>query len=531
MRGRGFVCIIALLALCQLATSSWPLLPQHNNASTHQQHININNQKHTTTGRQVFEEALRAGTMTGFFKLVEQLSTQDEPAFCGLASLAMVLNALAIDPRRPWKGSWRWFHERLLDCCLPLERVASEGIVLAQAACLAKCNGARVSLHRAGTFSLEDFRRQLLECASSGEEHVVVAYSRRTFLQTGDGHYSPVGGVHAGRDLALILDTARFKYPPHWVPIPMLFESMAAVDPATGQPRGFLRLAAAEAPDSVLFTLDLRGAAWRKAAAFGHERAPAVVEALARAGEATPAAVAARLAAEAPLASVSAFVAMRIASGLCAKDRCVPHAVRGQVLEELRATPLYQLLRPLVARRAAEDAAAAAAAADDGGGGSSGAPPQQQADDFAAERLCMLLLLQPPDAWAPAEAWADAAQRAQWLKLLETSAVSILESEAAFLRRQFSHLGEVLAGGGDHAVEECGTCTPRRDDAGGAADGVAAGGGSCGGGAASCGAGPPAAGGGGGGGGESIGTGPCGGGGGGAAHKHAPGGGEGCCGH
>ncbi len=28
---------------------------------------------------------------------------------------------------------------------------------------------------------------------------------------TGDGHFSPIGGYHAGRDLALILDTARFK--------------------------------------------------------------------------------------------------------------------------------------------------------------------------------------------------------------------------------------------------------------------------------------------------------------------------------
>jgi hypothetical protein len=77
----------------------------------------------------------------------------------------------------------------------------------AQAACLAKCNGARVELHRAGTFGLAAFRDQLLECAASGEEHVVVSYSRRSFLQTGDGHFSPIGGVHEGRDLALILDT------------------------------------------------------------------------------------------------------------------------------------------------------------------------------------------------------------------------------------------------------------------------------------------------------------------------------------
>ena len=59
-------------------------------------------------------------------------STQDEPAFCGLASVAMVLNALSVDPRRVWKGPWRYFHEQLLDCCLPLEAVKRIGITLEQ---------------------------------------------------------------------------------------------------------------------------------------------------------------------------------------------------------------------------------------------------------------------------------------------------------------------------------------------------------------------------------------------------------------
>ena len=58
--------------------------------------------------------------------------TQDEPAFCGLASLAMVLNALAVDPRRPWKGPWRWFHEQMLDCCRPLSEVIQTGVILDQ---------------------------------------------------------------------------------------------------------------------------------------------------------------------------------------------------------------------------------------------------------------------------------------------------------------------------------------------------------------------------------------------------------------
>ncbi len=86
----------------------------------------------THAGRQLFQEALANGHMSGFFKLMEQFSTQDEPAFCGLTSLTMVLNALAIDPRRIWKGAWRWFNETMLDCCQPLEAVRKEGITLQQ---------------------------------------------------------------------------------------------------------------------------------------------------------------------------------------------------------------------------------------------------------------------------------------------------------------------------------------------------------------------------------------------------------------
>lgn len=59
-------------------------------------------------------------------------------------------------------------------------------------------------------------------------------------LQTGTGHFSPIGGYHAGRDMALILDVARFKYPPHWVPIPLLWEAMNTFDEATGLPRGYV---------------------------------------------------------------------------------------------------------------------------------------------------------------------------------------------------------------------------------------------------------------------------------------------------
>jgi glutathione gamma-glutamylcysteinyltransferase len=72
---------------------------------------------------------------------------------------------------------------------------------------------------------------------------VIVNYTRAALGQTGGGHFSPIGAVHLGAELALVLDVARFKYPPHWVPIERLWRAMTEVDPSTGDPRGWLVLA------------------------------------------------------------------------------------------------------------------------------------------------------------------------------------------------------------------------------------------------------------------------------------------------
>jgi len=93
------------------------------------------------TGKKLFRESMEAGFAEGYFSLAEQFTTQSEPActcdtcqfctcrsafsiahrasscigclfmfaVCGLSTLTMVLNALALDPNRQWKGPWRWY--------------------------------------------------------------------------------------------------------------------------------------------------------------------------------------------------------------------------------------------------------------------------------------------------------------------------------------------------------------------------------------------------------------------------------------
>jgi glutathione gamma-glutamylcysteinyltransferase len=192
-------------------------------------------------GRASFQRALLAGTLEGYFKLAQQFHTQADPAFCGLGSLVCALNALGIDPRRRWKGSWRWFSEELLDCCKPLDEVRRSGITLDEAACLARCSGAAVTVQRAAEVAVGAFRNDLLAAATASDGPVlIVNYSRSAVGQTGTGHFSPIGGFDAATDRALVLDTARFKYPPHWLPVELLFAAMRELDADTRGARGWL---------------------------------------------------------------------------------------------------------------------------------------------------------------------------------------------------------------------------------------------------------------------------------------------------
>ncbi|OVA13849.1 Phytochelatin synthase [Macleaya cordata] len=219
-------------------------------------------------GKQLFAEAYQSGNMEGFFKLISYFQTQSEPAYCGLASLSMVLNALAIDPGRKWKGPWRWFDESMLDCCEPLEKIKNEGITFAKVACLALCNGANVQALRTNQSTIDDFRQYVITSTSSEDCHVITSYHRRPFKQTGSGHFSPIGGYHAGRDMVLLLDVARFKYPPHWVPLTLLWEAMDTVDEVTGLRRGFMLITRLDKSPSLLYTLSCKIDSWVSTAKY-----------------------------------------------------------------------------------------------------------------------------------------------------------------------------------------------------------------------------------------------------------------------
>ncbi|KAJ1930129.1 hypothetical protein IWQ60_000603 [Tieghemiomyces parasiticus] len=199
-------------------------------------------------GRARFKESLLSGYAEGYFNLAGNFTTQSEPAFCGPSSLAMVLNALEVDPGQPWKGVWRWYSDELIKTCAEPEVLKRTGITFEQFACMAvrHCDiqarrgreGPNVT-DSPGTVSLAQFRKDVRRVCAGTDEFMVVSFARKVLQQTGDGHFSPIGAYHPETDSVLVLDTARFKYPSFFVPLETLYEALHPVDKTTGKSRGY----------------------------------------------------------------------------------------------------------------------------------------------------------------------------------------------------------------------------------------------------------------------------------------------------
>lgn len=232
-------------------------------------------------GRKLFQESLSEGMAKAFFPLSEQFLNQSDPAYCGITTLVMVLNAIGIDPNVRWKGGWRWYgsEEMILNsCCIDAERVRRAGILLEEFQSLGRCHGLDIDMKRPHPlestesscededaidneefYSLDEFRKDVVKMVQHppifddeqdihGEEDdtnssdgafMVVSFSRATLGQTGDGHFSPIAAYSAETDRCLVLDVARFKYPPYWVSVKDLYESTRPRDDMTNKSRGW----------------------------------------------------------------------------------------------------------------------------------------------------------------------------------------------------------------------------------------------------------------------------------------------------
>ena len=192
------------------------------------------------------EDLLReSDAYEAFVPLSVNFVTQENQAFCGVASIVMVLNAMQLPaPSVPAYDPYHTFTQdnflnEKTEAILPREVLSNQGMTLDQIGALLATQPVKVEVHHAADSSLDAFRKVARDYL--GAEFVIVNYLRKAIGQEKGGHISPLAAYDAETDRFLILDVSRYKYPPVWVMASQLFDAMNTTDSDNqNKTRGFV---------------------------------------------------------------------------------------------------------------------------------------------------------------------------------------------------------------------------------------------------------------------------------------------------
>lgn len=173
-----------------------------------------------------------------YLPLSMHFTTQVNPAYCGPASIAMVLNALEV-PRPASNmtvGLGMFDQENIftpaVEAVMPASAIVNPpyGMTINQLGGILGAHGLKVEVTHAADSSLDVFRATAIAQLDEDEHFILVNYLRKTIGQETGGHISPLGAYDADTDRFLILDVSRYKYPPVWVEAETLFNAMNTPD-------------------------------------------------------------------------------------------------------------------------------------------------------------------------------------------------------------------------------------------------------------------------------------------------------------
>ncbi|NMF60771.1 phytochelatin synthase family protein [Pseudanabaena yagii] len=182
-----------------------------------------------------------------YFPLSIHFITQKNQAYCGVASMVMVLNALNIAaPETPEYPSFHMFTQENFFNSDRTRKVSSasaisrRGMNLERLAQLLESYDVKVKIYHAGDIDISQFRQLVADNLKQPNNFVIVNYLRKSIGQETGGHISPIAAYDQSTDRFLILDVSRYKYPPVWVKAQELWQAIATVDLDGGKTRGFV---------------------------------------------------------------------------------------------------------------------------------------------------------------------------------------------------------------------------------------------------------------------------------------------------
>lgn len=191
---------------------------------------------------------LESEALSDYIPLATQFTTQQNQAFCGIATTVMVLNALGVPA--PWADEWNrhYFTQDNVfsdqtEVVIPRTVIERQGLTLNELAGIFESYAVQAEIHHGEDVTLDEFRELITGNLAEPDNYVVINYLRRAIAQERGGHISPIGAYDADTDQFLIMDVSRYKYPPVWVSAEALWAATNTVDSVSGKTRGFLLIA------------------------------------------------------------------------------------------------------------------------------------------------------------------------------------------------------------------------------------------------------------------------------------------------
>jgi hypothetical protein len=181
-----------------------------------------------------------------YWQLAPNFTAQITQSYCSVASAITVLNSMPIaKPVDPTYAPYAYFTQSnfftpAVVKVIGPQTVLAMGMTREEMAETLSRQGVKAISIAGDTFSDESLRTLLKKALGDDGRFVLANYSRGTLGQVGGGHWSALAAYDASSDSVLILDVAKYKYPPAWVSISLLRQAIATTDRTSNKTRGLV---------------------------------------------------------------------------------------------------------------------------------------------------------------------------------------------------------------------------------------------------------------------------------------------------
>lgn len=181
-----------------------------------------------------------------YWELIPNFSVQKTQSYCSVASAITVLNSMPIQkPIDPTYAPYAYFTQsnfftpEVAQIIGP-DTVLKIGMTREEMVEALNRQGVKATSVAGDSISTDELRTLLRKSLGDDGRFVLANYFRAALGQVGGGHWSALAAYDETTDRVLILDVAKYKYPPAWVELTTLGNAINTLDSTSNKTRGLV---------------------------------------------------------------------------------------------------------------------------------------------------------------------------------------------------------------------------------------------------------------------------------------------------